>query len=131
METLTKPVQIAPNLAAGVLIDGHWITVNYAYNPGSEGRTRYQWEIIFPGGDSATGDDLQSGCQGGNLTEGLTSFLSFLSACGESLRYQEYSGRAGDNAELFTDPRVLEFCRRYGEECACLEFEIQEAADDE
>lgn len=124
METLRPPIQIAPNLAAGVRVGQWWITVEYADRPGDEGRTRYRW-TIFSGNVEFTGDDLQSGCGGGTLTEGLESLLSFLGACAESIRYGRYAGEPGENADLFP-PEVGEIADQHSDEISMLESEIQE-----
>ena len=124
-ETLVSPVEIAPNLQAGVRVGGGWITVGYAKRDGRDGRTRYRWEIIFPDGSDASDDDLQSGCQGGDLMGGLESLLSFLGAAAEAYRYQMGTGRESDNADLFP-AHVVEWAYQHDSEISCLQCEIEE-----
>jgi hypothetical protein len=58
-----------------------------------ERRTVYRYTLKGPWG-SFSEQDLKSGCQGGDLKEGMSSLIAFLSAAGESYPY-------GENAELF------------------------------
>lgn len=125
MEALHSPVSIAPNLAAGVDVDGTWVTCAYSDSPGDAGRTRYRWAILWPDGSEDSGDDLQSGCQGGDLTEGLKSLLCFLSACGESRAYAARTGSPGENADLFPE-RVALWAESNRDELSILECEIEE-----
>lgn len=118
-EQLTAPLVIAPNLQAGIRLGKSWVTVGYSKRPGSEGRTRYRWEIIFPDNTDASGDDLQSGRQGGDLREGMESLLSFLAACGESYGWEMRNpGMKSENADLFPAP-VPEWCYQNDSELSC------------
>ena len=125
-ETLPQCVKIAPNLAAGVRIADTWVTVTYSDKDSHEGRTRWQWEIIFPDNESVVGDDLYSGCQGGNLVEGLECLLSFMVAHAEALNYQDRTGNAPENADLFDNKRVSEFCQQYSDELAMEQMNISD-----
>lgn len=74
----------------------------------SEGRTVYGYEISLESGYKYHSSDLKSGCQGGNLKEGMGSLLSFLSAAGESFNYAErkgLDGMEGENSDMF--PREI------------------------
>jgi hypothetical protein len=125
-DTLSAPVEIAPNLQAGVRVGGGWVTVGYSDSQGFDGRTRYRWEIIFPDGSDMHGHDLRSGCGGGDLTLGLESLLAFLSAAAESCRYRMATGREGENEDLFP-PNVVEFAYQHDDEISLLQCEIEES----
>jgi len=101
---LTQPFSISSRLLPALTIGGATIQLEYAMREGREGRTRYQWIIDLPDGTEHTGNDLQSGCQGGNLQEGFQSLLSFLAAAGESYRYKAMDG---ENSDLFPEPITL------------------------
>lgn len=118
---LQSPICITARLLPGVKIDNAFVSISYSKRAGSEGRTRYRWHIGLPEGEY-TGDDLQSGCQGGSLQEGLESLLCFLGACGESWRY---SGPGEENADLFPQP-VAEWAAQNADELTMLEYELQE-----
>jgi hypothetical protein len=81
-------------------IGGAVITVSYSERLGDNGRDRYAWSIQLADGRRFENDDLQSGCGGGNLVQGMASLLSFLSAFAESWHY---SGSEGENADLFPE----------------------------
>ncbi len=103
--TLRSPFQISSRLLPALHIAGAWMQLEYSRIPRREGRTRYRWTIDLPNGESFSKDDLQSGCQGGNLQEGFESLLSFLDAAGESYNYR---GPDGENADLFP-PAVVQW----------------------
>ena len=110
----TSPIEITSRLLFGVRIGHTEISITYATLQGKEGRERYRYYI--DGGDvSYTSDDLQSGCQGGNLQEGLESLLSFLGACAEG----------GENADLFP-PDVAEWAKSNSDEISMLAVELEE-----
>jgi hypothetical protein len=111
---LTQPVVITPRLLAGLQIGNVFISITYARKPGDEGRTRYLYYIDGEG-LSFSCDDLQSGCQGGTLQEGLSSLISFLSACGEG----------GEYVDLFP-PDIAEWCAMNTEELSIIACELEE-----
>ena len=94
---INSPLCITPSLEPGIEIDGAWLSISYASRPGREGRTRYRWRWIVDGHEES-GDDLQSGCGGGDLNEGLGAFIEFLSAFGDAHRP---GCEPGENSELF------------------------------
>jgi hypothetical protein len=122
---LHNPVIITPRLLAGVAIGGGFISIEYSPRMGDEGRTRYRYHIDPKNGRGYSRDDLQSGCQGGGLQEGLASLLSFLSACGESVNYQERTGGETENAELFP-ARIGQWCAENSDELSILGVEVEE-----
>lgn len=105
---LTAPIIITPRLMAGLQIGNGTISIDYSDRPGDGTRTRYRYFIDLDGHEHDN-DDLQSGCQGGTLQEGLASLLSFLIAAGESYDYFTRTGRESDNAGLFP-AWVAEWC---------------------
>ena len=75
----------------------------------------------MPDGTKETSDDLQSGCQGGNLQQGFESLLSLLGAAGESYRYKAMDG---ENSSLFPEPVTMWASLNISElEMASLELE--------
>ncbi len=128
--TLKAPFCITSRLCAGIRIGDTEISIEYADRAGREGRTRYRYYIDGPWG-GMTADDIQSGCQGGSIREGLSSLLSFLSAAGEALRYEDAHGcEPGEdsNADLF--PRnVTEFAAQYSDEISMAQLELEETSD--
>ena len=124
---LTGPIIITPRLMAGVEIDGAFISIGYSKRPGDDGRTRYRYCIDLPG-IGIECDDMQSGCQGGNLREGLESLLSFLGACAESIAYAARSDEPGENADLFP-PVIARWAARNSDELSLLAREVEESPD--
>lgn len=108
---ITQPAIITARLLPGVKISQAFVSIDYSKRPGSErGRKRYRWFLDLPGNRSFTGDDLQSGCGGGSLQEGLTSLIVFLQAAGESYAHRMRTGlpeRCEDsNENLFPESVV-------------------------
>lgn len=94
----------------------------------SEGRTVYGYEITLPCGYKYHNSDLKSGCQGGNLKEGMGNLLGFLSAAGESFNYAErkgLDGMEGENSDLF--PReITEWASNNCDELTMAGLDIEE-----
>jgi len=124
---LHAPAEITPRLLPGVRVNGAFVSIEYSPRPGDRGRTRYRYHIDLPGHKGKyTGDDLQSGRQGGNLQEGLESLLCFLGAYGESVSYHERTESKGENADLFP-AHIGEWCAENSDELTMLELELSEA----
>lgn len=120
---LRSPVQIAPNLEAGLRVgDSSWLTIDYAKRPGRDGRTRYRYTIIRDGQPDITDDNLRSGCQGGSLQEGLESLCSYLGAFAESWNY---AGADGESADLFPT-ELAEWACEHSDEISMLGLELEE-----
>ena len=136
---LKRPVEITPWLLPGLHIGDGWVMIGYSKRKGAGGRTRYEYRVCCPVRKKRGGmtikefkdDDLQSGCQGGGLREGLESLLSFLGAAAESYQYAERQGKdgmTGENAGLF--PReVVEWAARNSDEIEMLALEVKETKD--
>jgi hypothetical protein len=100
-------------LLPGIRIGNVEISIEYAKRPGDEGRTRYRWRIDGIGKKSYSGEDMQSGCQGGNLQEGLGAFLSYLEVA------ENY---------LFPKP-VTKWAKQNSDEIGMYRIEIEETKD--
>lgn len=114
---LHEPFEISSRLLPSVKLGGATIQLEYA---GTGERQRYKFTIDLPDGSEHTGDDLYSGCQGGDLQEGFESLLSFLSACGDSWRH---CGRHGENSGMFPQA-VAEWAAMYTDELGLLADEL-------
>lgn len=124
---LHSPFKISSRLLPALEIGGASIQLEYSKRPGSEGRTRYYYTIDLPGHSTAQGQDLQSGCQGGNLREGFISLLSFLSAAGESFRYHR-GMKEDSNTDLFPK-EVCQWAARFSDELTMAQIELEENPD--
>ena len=101
---LLPPVAITSRLLPGVFVNDNQacISIDYSDRASNEtGRTRYHYYIDIPGQEPFDRDDLQSGCQGGNLLEGLKSLLGFLTAAADSYRVMHDVTSPDDNTTLF------------------------------
>ena len=134
---LHQPVMITSRLLPGLKIGEGSISIEYDRQASSEiGRIRYRYYIDLPDFEYVD-NDLQSGCQGGNLQSGLSSLLSFLSACGESYRYEmsgispftwKYSIGESDNNDMFPK-QIAEWCYQNSDELSLLACELEEETD--
>lgn len=125
--TLTNPVIITPRLLPGVQIGKAFISIEYA-GRSPDNRTIYRYYIDLPNRKSYIDNDLKSGCGGGSLHEGLSSLLSFLGACAESVAYQDRTGRASENANLFPD-YIGQWAAMNSDELSMLSCELDESPD--
>lgn len=131
---LTSPVIITSRLKAGVQIGKSTISIDYSDTVSFGGRTRYQYFLdLETDGErfEYSGEDIQSGCQGGNLQSGLESLLSFMEACGESYAYAMRKGielSDSENGELFPAD-VAEWCYQNSDELSSLACELEETPD--
>lgn len=124
---LNPPLIITSRLLPGLRVPAHGslteISIEIAGDT-RDGRTRYRYYIDSPDFEY-TSDDLKSGCQGGDLQEGLSSLLSFLGAAAESCAYRLRTGRTGENEDLFP-ANVVEWAHRNSDELAMLACELEE-----
>jgi len=116
---ISNPLIITPRLLAGAKIGDSFISIDYSPREGRESRTRYKYFIDAPDFEFEE-DELQSGCQGGGLQEGLESLLSFLDAASEASYYPD-----SDNADLFP-PHVMAWAQNHHDEISCLLCDIEE-----
>lgn len=120
---LKAPVFITSRLCAGIEIDGMTISVEPT---GTARQGKPDWIIHFDGPDWS---ESESGLAGwGDSTEMLTTALSFLGACAESIAYSERTGRSGENSDLFT-PRVAAWASKYSDEIAMMQLWIEEGPE--
>lgn len=112
---ITSPMCITSRLMAGVRIGDVEISITPSSRRDHYGKTVWHWYV--DGDDlEASGDDLAGW---GDHREMMGGLLSFLSACGEGLSYQERTGCESENADLF--PRdVAEWARDHANELEML-----------
>jgi hypothetical protein len=103
-------------LLPGFQIGEVFVSIDYSTKNSKDGRTRYQWSIDGLSKEYI-GDDLQSGCDGGTLQEGLESLISFLSAVGESYPH-------GENVNLFPS-EISKWAHENQDELSILGCEIE------
>jgi len=124
---LREPVIITPRLLPGVKIGDAFLSIEYA-GESPDGRTVYRYHVDFSGGAAYGNSDLRSGCQGGDLRDGLESLLVFLSAAGAARQYTERTGDAAENSDLFP-AEVVEWAAQNSDEIGMLAMEVEETAD--
>jgi len=122
---LHDPIIITPRLLPGVKIGDVFISITYD-NDEADGRTRYRY-YIDPLGPEEGFNDLQSGCQGGCLQDGLESLLCFLSNAGERYDYAMRLNVTPDpgDPDPFT-PEIREWCYQNSDEICVLQCEIED-----
>lgn len=119
---ITPPMLITSRLMAGVRIGDVEISITPSSGRDHYGKTVWHWYVDGEGLE-ASGDDLAGW---GDHRKMMGAMLSFLSACGEGLSYQERTGRESENADLF--PRdVASWCATHADELAILGLEIEES----
>lgn len=92
-------------------------------NATTEGRDKAEFELRTPT-FTHTDDTLQSGVGGfRSFVEIFEAYLSFMSACGESLKYY---GEDGENASIFP-PNVAQWCAENLDEIDMVRSEICDA----
>lgn len=124
---IKKPFIITARLMAGVRIGDAFISIGQGKR-NSEGRTQYGVFIDLPDGTEHEVTYLHSGCQGGEIQDGMASLLSFLSAAGESYAYamrQGKDGMTGENSDLLPQA-VTEWAYQNSDEISLLALEIEE-----
>jgi hypothetical protein len=121
---IKDPCCITSRLLPGVRVGDTEISIEYADRAGLEGRTRYRYYIDVYGGVCVENDDIQSGCGGGNLQDGLESLLCLLSAFGEAVTYEKL-GRQSENGDLFP-ASLREWAEANQDEFSILEIELQD-----
>lgn len=119
---IEAPLIITARLMAGVRIGDAFISIGEAGET-SEGRTKYEVWIDLPDGSEYGVTDLRSGCQGGDIYEGMESLLSFLGAAADSYGYRQRTGRKGENEDLFP-PAVVEWAHENQDDIYLLQCEL-------
>ncbi len=111
---ISEPYLITARLLPGVKIGDGYVSIE-THPRGPDGRTRYRYHIDTPSLEH-TGDDLQSGFQGGDYQDGMESLLSFMDAAAE--RSDETA------ADLFPLP-VVEWIRQHSDEIAYMLSDLE------
>jgi len=122
---LHSPICITARLLPGIQVGNGFISIEYSKRPGDSGRTRFQYHIDLNGSEYSA-DDIQSGCQGGDLQSGLSSLLSFLAAAAEACYYEQSTGRESENADLFPSD-IVQWASENSDELSILACEIEES----
>ena len=127
---INSPLEITARLMPGFTIDNGTVSIGYSGRPGTEGRIRYVYHIDLQANSKTADppftwmdDDLQSGCGGGSLQEGLASLLSFLETCAEAIHWG--GDEPGENADLFPEP-IAEWAAANSDELSSLAVEREE-----
>jgi hypothetical protein len=125
---LHPPFIITSRLCAGLQIGQAFIGIDDS-GRNREGRTKYGCWIDLPDGTEHEVTNLRSGCQGGDLVQGMVNLLSFLGAAAESYRYRGCDWAKiddDDNASLFAR-EVVEWAYQNSDEIETLALGIEEA----
>lgn len=120
---LHSPIRITPRLMAGVNIAGAWISIERDGET-KDNRDRFRYAIDLPNYEYED-NDTASGVGGGTLQHQLVSLLNFLSAAGESYRYNGGYGDEDSNAQLF--PEEVSLWASENEDALCeMQSELEE-----
>ena len=128
---IEQPLQITSRLMPGFTIGNGTVSIGYSGRSGENGRVRYKYHIDLQADKESsnpafswTADDLQSGCNGGSLQEGLASLCGFLGACAESIQWG--GDTPGENADMFPKP-IGEWAAENSDELSLLAVELEES----
>jgi hypothetical protein len=97
---LSEPLKITSRLLVGFRAGDGTVSIDIVGQQG-DGRVVYRWFVDLDSGEEFSGDDLRSGCQGGDLADGLSSLCSFLAAFADAHDYAQHTGRESDCGDLF------------------------------
>ncbi len=125
---LKDPLEITSRLLVGFKAGDATVSIDTVRQQG-DGRVVYRWFVDFEDGREFSGDDLKSGCQGGNLADGLGNFCSFLSAFADA---QYHMSRNPDHEPDCVDifpADLAEWAMENSEEIGMVGIEIEESAD--
>jgi hypothetical protein len=125
MMIVKEPFCISSRLLPALKIGDAFISLEYVGNEESRMVFKYYFDLTNYSHEAA---DLKSGMGGCTLQEAFGTLLSFLSACGESYSYQQRTGRAGENVDLFP-LQVAEWAYQYSDELALLKDEIENSQE--
>lgn len=101
---IQSPFIIGPRLLPALKVGGAILSLELDGSQSLDGRDIAEFTLDMPDGTMYVDRELKSGCQGfRSPVDAFESFLSFMSACVESLEYANYSadGEVGENADLF------------------------------
>lgn len=115
---LHPPLAISARLLPAIQVGQAWISLD----------TGSRFWIDLPDGSEHLVDDIRPGAGGfGSVKAAFECLLSFLGACAESRAYATRTGRAGENAGLFSE-EVGAWAERESDEIAMLQCELQEVS---
>lgn len=120
--TLKHPFFISSRLMPAVKVGNDVLSIDFA-GDGGDRRVRYRVIIDFANGTEYVDESMRSGVGGGNLRDGMSSYLSFLGAAAES-----YRNGYGENADLFPK-HIVEWAHQHDSEISIVQFEIEETKD--
>ena len=123
--TLNPPLIITSRLLPGVRVDDLQISIEPTGRSGKHNKPQWRYYLDFIGDEhieSHVDDDLHGH---GDHRKMLASLLSFMSACGEGIAYQERKGRQSENADLFP-PHIGQWCRLHTDELSLIGMELDE-----
>ena len=121
--TIFPPFILGPRITPALQVAGATLSLLCIERAGKRQRARF---ILDLDGTEYLDDSLQSGVQGFRSTvEAFESYLSFLGACAESVRYADRTGRGepGENADLFPVP-VARWAADNADEIAMARFDL-------
>jgi hypothetical protein len=120
---LHSPFIIGPRLLPALKI-GEAILSLESIEPGA--RDTANFILDLPDGSEYRDGNLHSGAGGFHSTvDAFDTFLAFLNAAGEAIRYQEQTGRKSDNADLYP-PNVMQWCADHVSDIESLHMDIQD-----
>ena len=123
MQTIHPPFIVGPRLTPALQVAGATLSLLGIERSGKRQRARF---VLDLDGAEYTDESLHSGVQGFRSTvEAFESYLSFLGACAESVRYADRTGRGepGENADLFPVP-VARWAADNADEIAMIRLDL-------
>lgn len=126
------PCKITARLMAGIDVGNGTLSIEYGKETGPYGRHNYNYAIDVdpPLNNHPYGYENNDLSGIGNLQDGLTSLLAFLSAAAEAYRYT-MTGRTSENEDLFP-PELMEWAyENQGEiEAALFDLEAEDLIEE-
>jgi hypothetical protein len=122
MRTIHPPFIIGPRLTPAMQVAGATLSLMGIERAGKHQRARFALDLD---GVEYLDDNLRSGVSGfRSSVEVFESYLSFLGACAESVRYADRTGRdPGENSTLFPAP-VARWAADNADEIAMARFDL-------
>ena len=125
---IKAPCIITARLLPGIKIgNDSYLSIEYTGNINQDNRDIYRVYLDTPDFEHVD-ETCQSGCGGGTLQQGLSSALSFMGACAESVNYARRTGRQGDNADL-SPKHVAEWLAQNEDELSIAQCLLDETPD--
>lgn len=118
---LSYPMVTSSRLLPGCRVGSVELSLEHTGRYDRDGKAIWRWFVDGPGIE-ASGSDLYGH---GSHRAMLASLVSFLSACGEAIAYEERTSRKSDNSDLFPAD-VGQWCRNNLDELSILACELEE-----